>query len=79
MFTVEDCDMPIDVAQKLIKGRKRVNKTDVQIWASKVFSKTATDSPDDDTFEADMFDTDEIREIADYLIAFCNARERSCG
>lgn len=65
MFTVEDNDLPITVAQKIITGTRPNNLSEqLQNATAKLFGINA------DT--QDMFDLEEIKEIADYLMAYYN-------
>lgn len=65
MIQINDNDLPITVAEKIINGTKPYNPTDL----IKAFSKAITgDEHSSDT--QDMFDLEEIKEIADYLIVY---------
>ena len=65
MITINDNDLPITVAEKIITGTKPNNLTPLM----KAFYDSATDT-------VDMFDIEEIKEIADYLIAYYTNNER---
>ena len=70
MITINDNDMPITVAEKLIKGTRPNNPTP----AMKVLARAITgDENAADT--VDMFDVDELKEIADYLMVYCRTHE----
>ena len=70
MIQINDNDLPITVAEKLIKGTKPYNSTPFM----KAFAKTVTgDETAGDTI--DMFDLEELKEIADYLLVYYEAHE----
>lgn len=64
MIQIDDNDLPITVAEKIIKGTKP-NKYSTDAW--KALSKTITGNECD---TIDMFSIEEIKEIADYLIVY---------
>lgn len=65
MFTVEDNDLPITVAEKIIKGTKPNDLSEqMRNMTEKIFGiKSDTQ---------DMFSLEEIKEIADYLMCYWN-------
>lgn len=65
MIEIYDTDMPITVADKIITGTKPYVATQLTRAIAKVItgSETAAES-------IDMFDIDEIKEIADYLMVY---------
>lgn len=65
MIEINDTDLPITVAEKIITGRKQNNSSD----AIKAISKALTG---EDQTEVDMFDLEEVKEIADYLMCYYN-------
>lgn len=65
MIEINDTDLPITVAEKIINGRKQNNSSD----AIKAISKALTG---EDQTEVDMFDLEEVKEIADYLMCYYN-------
>ena len=65
MFTVEDNDLPITVANKIICGTKPYNPTP----AMKALTKTLTGNENDCNTQ-DMFSLEDIKEIADYLMVY---------
>jgi hypothetical protein len=70
MIQITDNDLPITVAEKIITGTKPCNPTDFM----KAFVKAITgDEHSSDT--QDMFDIEEIKEIADYLIVYYEAHK----
>ena len=70
MIQINDTDMPIDVANKIIKGVKPYNPTP----AMKALTKALTgDESASDT--QDMFDLEEIKEISDYLMVYYEAHQ----
>ena len=69
MITIEDNDFPIEVAQKIIRGTKKAEINELQ---RRMRAALLPDSvSDDDTM--DMFELEEIREIADYLMIYYNS------
>lgn len=60
MIQIEDNDLPITVAEKIITGTKPYNPPEFV----KSFVTTNTQ---------DMFDLEEIKEIADYLMTYYNS------
>ena len=71
MITINDDDLPITVAEKIITGTKPNNPTPLMKALCTAF--TGVDSAAD---TVDMFDIEEIKEIADYLIAYYANNER---
>lgn len=71
MIQINDTDLPITVAEKIIKGTKPYKPTDFM----KTLAKAVTGNEDaSDTI--DMFDIEEIKEIADYLIVFYESHKK---
>ncbi len=68
MITIEDHDLPITAAQKLISGTKPYSPTPLESALAKVVTGEAENAR-----SLDMFSVDELREIADYLYVYCNA------
>lgn len=70
MIQIEDNDLPITVAQKIIRGVKPYNPAP----AIKALAKALTgDEHSVDT--QDMFSLEDIKEIADYLTVYCQAHK----
>lgn len=67
MITINDNDLPITAAEKIIKGTKPYNPTPL----TKAVTKAVTGN-ENDCNEIDMFDLKEIKEIADYLMVYYN-------
>ena len=63
MIQINDSDLPIVVAEKIINGTKPYNPTEMM----KALSKAITG---DECDTQDMFDLEEIKEIADYLMVY---------
>lgn len=72
MIQINDNDLPIIVAEKIIYGIKPYNPTDLM----KTFTKAVTGNEDPD-YMRDMFDVEEIKEIADYLMVYYQAHKNS--
>ena len=69
MIQIDDNDLPITVAEKIIKGTKP-NKYSTDAW--KALTKAATGIECD---TIDMFSLEEIEEIASYLRVYCERHE----
>lgn len=70
MITIEDYDLPIAVAQKIICGTKPYNRLPLV----KAFAKTITG--DENAGETqDMFSLEEIEEIAEYLMVYVKSHQ----
>lgn len=65
MIQINDNDLPITAAEKIINGTKPYNPTDFIKSLTKV---VVGDEHASDT--QDMFDIEEIKEIADYLMVY---------
>jgi len=65
MIEINDADLPITVAEKIITGTKPCAATPLV----KEIVKTITGS-EAESGSVDMFDLEEIKEIADYLMAY---------
>ena len=70
MIQIEDYDFPITVADKIIHGTRPYNPSP----AAKAMAKALTGEENvSDT--VDMFDLEEIKEIADYLMVYYNSHQ----
>lgn len=69
MIEINDYDMPINVAEKIISGTKDVKLTPLM----KTLRKSFVGGEVGDTSTEDMFDLEEIKEIADYLLVYYNS------
>ena len=67
MITINDDDLPITVAKKIISGTKVVELSP----SMKAVRKALTGNEGDDG-EYDMFELEEIKEIAEYLLVYYN-------
>lgn len=72
MITINDNDMPIEVANKIINGTKVYECGDAMKKLREGLSK-AFGYDDDGTM--DMFSLEELREIALYLLVYCQMHE----
>ena len=70
MIQINDNDLPITVAEKIINGTKPYNPTDLIKTLTKI---VIGDEHSCDT--QDMFDIEEIKEIADYLMVYYQAHQ----
>ena len=68
MIQIEDNDLPITAAAKIIRGTKPYNPTPM----IKAMSKAITG---EDSNTQDMFSLEEIKEIADYLMVYYDSHE----
>lgn len=70
MIQINDNDLPITAAEKIIRGVRPINATPLMKSLAKAVTgdEHASDS-------ADMFDLEEIKEIADYLIVYYEAHK----
>ena len=72
MIQINDNDLPITVANKIINGTKPYNPTPTM----KALTKALTgDESVSDT--QDMFDLEEIKEIADYLMVYYESHKKT--
>jgi len=70
MIQINDNDLPITAAEKIIKGVKPNNSTPLMKSLAKVV--TGDEHANENI---DMFDLEEIKEIADYLIVYYEAHK----
>lgn len=79
MFEINDMDMPIDVARKIVTGTKpSLRKRSTFAFAKLVRPypdiEATTDTDMNETISMeDMFTIEEIKEIADYLLVYYNS------
>ena len=66
MIQINDFDLPIHVAEKIISGTKDVPASTLDKAAYRAF----TGKEIGETISIDMFDLEEIKEIADYLMVY---------
>lgn len=66
MIQIDDFDLPIQVAEKIIRGTKEMPASMLDKAAYRVF----TGKELGETTSRDMFDIEEIKEIADYLMVY---------
>lgn len=69
MIQIDDWDLPIQVAEKIVGGTKDVPASPVDKAAYKAF----TGKEIGETVSEDMFELEEIKEIADYLMVYYQA------
>lgn len=70
MIQINDNDLPITVAEKIITGTKPYNPTEMMRTLSKAITGNECDTQD-------MFDLEEIKEIAEYLMVYYNTHQNS--
>jgi hypothetical protein len=71
MIQINDFDSPIQVAEKIIGGTKEVPVS----MLDKLTYKTFTGKELGETMHRDMFDLEEIKEIAGYLMVYYDAHK----
>lgn len=69
MIQINDFDLPIQVAEKIIGGTKEVTLTPMM----KALRKAITGEDEADKTTEDMFSLEEIKEISDYLLVYYQA------
>ncbi len=69
MIQIDDYDLPIQVAEKIIGGTKEVPASMLDKAAYKAF----TGKEIGETVHRGMFELEEIKEIADYLMVYYQA------
>ena len=70
MIQIDDCTTPIEVAQKIINGTEKVEANIVDKAVMRTFGYE-----EKDTVSRNMFSLEEIKEIAGYLLLYCNAHK----
>lgn len=70
MIQIYDYDLPITAAEKIIRGIKPNNSTPLMRSLAK-----AVTGDEHASENVDMFDLEEIKEIADYLIVYYEAHK----
>jgi hypothetical protein len=70
MIEINDTDLPITVAEKIITGTKPYVATPLTKAVVKAITGSETASNTED-----MFDLEEIKEIADYLMVYYNSHK----
>ena len=73
MIQIDDFDLPIQVAEKIISGTKEITLSPLMKSMRKAIVGERID--DNDKSVADMFDLEEIKEIADYLVVYYEAHK----
>lgn len=71
MIQIDDYDSPIQVAEKIIGGTKDVPASMLDKAAYRAF----TGEEIGETISRDMFDLEEIKEIAGYLLVYYEAHQ----
>ena len=72
MIQINDYDLPIQVAEKIISGTKDVPASLLDKAAYKVF----TGKEIGETVSKYMFDIEKIKEIADYLMIYYQTHQK---
>ena len=71
MIQIDDYDLPIQAAEKIIGGTKKGPASMLEKAAYKAFMGEEIG----EKVSRDMFDLEEIKEIADYLIVYYEAHK----
>lgn len=71
MIQIDDYDLPIEVAEKIISSTKEVTLTPMM----KAIRKAVTGEDEGDKTTEDMFSLEEIEEIAGYLMVYVNSHK----
>lgn len=71
MIQIEDYDMPITVAEKIVSGTKEVTLPPMM----NTLRRAVVGEELGDKTTEDMFDLEEIKEIADYLVVYYEAHK----
>ena len=72
MIEIKDTDLPITVAEKIITGTKPYGATPFTKAVVKAITGSETESE-----SVDMFDLEEIKEIADYLMVYYESHKEA--
>ena len=73
MIQINDYDLPIQVAEKIISGTKEITLSPMMKSLRKAV--VGESIGDNDKSVTDMFELEEIREIADYLMVYYEAHK----
>lgn len=73
MIQIDDYDLPIQVAEKIISGTKEITLSPMMKSLRKAV--VGEGIGDNDKSVTDMFELEEIREIADYLMVYYEAHK----
>lgn len=74
MFTVDDLDLPITVAEKIITGTRPCTLSSVQ-KSLRALSDSINGTDTANQTVEDMFTVNDIKEIADYLMVYYEANK----
>lgn len=73
MITIDDFDSPITAAKKIIHGTRKEKISPGAAAIRRLITGTAISEGDPLEADVDMFELEEIKEIADYLMVYYNA------
>lgn len=71
MIQIDDFDLPIQVAEKIISGTKEAPASMLDKAVYKAFAGKEIG----ETVQRDMFELEDIKEIADYLMVYYQAHQ----
>lgn len=74
MIQIEDYGTPMQAAEKLISGTIEVEANVVDKAMMRAFGCKEVDK-----IHRDMFDLEELKEIAGYLLVYCNAHKEGAN
>lgn len=75
MITIENNDLPITAAEKIITGTKPRDHDAWSMFMRAVALQEPHEEEEDALAMVDMFSMEEIEEIAHYLILYCEAHK----
>lgn len=79
MIQIDDYDPPIEVAKKIITGTRKYDPAPIVKAFNAVFGTNSKEQENKKEYEIeyeDMFDLEEIKEIADYLLVYYNSHPK---
>lgn len=78
MIQIDDYDLPITAADKIIRGTRPAQRSALAEKCINVMVNNGLVAPEQigDEKTEDMFDLDEIEEIAKYLTVYCDTHKR---
>ena len=76
MITINDNDLPITAAEKIITGTKQKDRSAWSIFMKAVALQEPHEDEEDALAMVNMFSLEEIEEIAHYLILYCEEHKK---
>lgn len=75
MITINDNDLPITAAEKIITGTKPIDRDAWSMFMRAVALQETHEHEEDPLATVDMFSLEDIEEIAHYLLLYCEAHK----